>query len=88
MRDDSPAAPEKSGADDQVRELCHDLADAEDHPRVGLCFLLPLLEDVAIGDELGLRLDHDSRSDENKVEQRKHASLQIGVRVAYFPVTD
>lgn len=75
MRNNLPAAPEKSGADNQVRELCDDLADAEDYPRVGLCFLLPFLEDVAVGDELRLRLNHDSGSDENKVEQRKHASL-------------
>ena len=94
-----PATPEDHRTNNEIRQLRDDLTDAEDDPRIEFCLLLSLFEDISIRDEFRLRLNHDSRRNEDEIEKGElllimalnatyHSVLQIRVLVAYIPVTE
>jgi hypothetical protein len=55
-----PRRKVEQSAYEQVRHLGDDFSKAERLPRVQLCLFLPCLEDVSVGDKLGLRLGNDT----------------------------
>jgi hypothetical protein len=75
LRPNSPAAPKETSAEHKVGEFGDNLGDTKHHPRIRLGLLFALLEDIAIRNEFRLSLDHDSRSDKDKVKEGKHAGL-------------
>jgi hypothetical protein len=80
-----PANEVQNSADAKVWELGDDEAGSKCDPRIHLRFLLSCLVDVSTFEKEGLQLCQDTRSDEDEVENREEAQLQISYRVANLP---
>lgn len=80
-----PSEGRKGRRVSQLTEMDSSRASGDGKRLTQLCLLLSGLENVSVGDELGLDLSDNSGGDEDELEDREEPVLQICVRVADHP---